>query len=184
MNEQQFKEAAIYATANLSADDYNGALIAIGDKLPIPHHICTEIADYMNDWCDDHEIEPDEWRYYGDEAEVILAGDDPDKQQICIKLEDKQGRKINIYQAKPRTVWMLSNSLQRFLFWKKEDAVKEARAMIDDYLNRNNNPEHPYIYNLIVDIDDEHCGIIECTHKEGKYRKSSLFLTIQEMEVY
>lgn len=75
MTEQQFIEAVRYTNAQLTAGEEEIALRDINERHQLPAFIKFKIADLMDEWCNDHDINPDEWREIGDEEDVFLTDD-------------------------------------------------------------------------------------------------------------
>lgn len=71
---EEFEDLVHYVSDNVDHDLDRYAMRAIDNRGPLPYELANPINDYAAEWCEDHDIDPDE--YYGDyDAEDVFMHD-------------------------------------------------------------------------------------------------------------
>lgn len=74
LSENEFEELVQYVSDNIEHDLDRYAMRMIGDRQPIPSELSSTIDDLAEEWCNDNDIDPDE--YFGDySAEDVFMHD-------------------------------------------------------------------------------------------------------------
>lgn len=76
MDERQFNEAAEYANKQLKKWEVEQALEAIEQHYGLPENVEWKLSQAMDEWCEDNDLQADEWREWGDEEDVFFAWDE------------------------------------------------------------------------------------------------------------
>lgn len=74
MNYTQFKEAAAFAMSQLSHWQIEKGLEYEGNRMPLPHDVTNTLYDGMDEWCNDNDIDPEEWQEQWDIDDVWNEG--------------------------------------------------------------------------------------------------------------
>ena len=72
MTEQQFNEACRYANEQLDDVEEELALRSLVSTHTLRKDIATKIADAMDEWCRDNDLNEDDWREWGSEDDVFF----------------------------------------------------------------------------------------------------------------
>ena len=113
MTYEQFVEAARYAVSKLDQEqiDYGWYIMGKNHLYDLPSEIESALIDGMDDWCNDNNIEPEEWREEWDVIDVWCDGQsNPDETVNESYSEDKFG-----YGDSTVTNGMMIDSLRGYL---------------------------------------------------------------------